>query len=345
MTESYDSKAETLEHMRTLAFILHGVIRELLHRIEIHDIGKLAPEEKDIFDEFTPKLKHSTYGSDEYKQFLKDMKSALDHHYATNRHHAEFNESHMEWRPIAGYEGHYEINNLGDVRSLDRVVDRPGRGDKVTKKGHLLKCNTTPKGYIRVQLTKDGKSKNWMVHRLVALTFLENPNNKPEVNHRDGIKGNNDARNLEWSSASENLQHAYDNEMRPCYVVHCPDLDITTIGVRKMADALQERGVTIEGSRIYNVMDEGGKVDGLTFEATPLTVHTRSRISWMNLVDLIEMMCDWYAATKRHGNGDLMKSVDINQERFGYGDELKQIFINTARYLQGETLEYKRDIR
>ena len=52
----------------------------------------------------------------------------------------------------------------------------------------------------------------------------------------------------------------------------------------------------------------------------------------MNLVDLIEMLCDWKAATMRHNDGDIMKSIEINQERFGYGDEIKQIMINTVKY-------------
>lgn len=159
---AYDSKADTLEHMRVVGTQVHRVINELLHRIEIHDVGKLGVNEKPIFDEMTPKLKASTYGSDEYKGFLKYMDKALQHHYATNRHHPEFFEQ--------------------------------------------------------------------------------------------GIKG-------------------------------------------------------------------------------------------MNLIDMLEMLCDWFAATKRHADGNLMKSVDLNQKRFGYSDELRQIFENTARWLLGEKLEYTRPVK
>lgn len=159
---AYDSKADTLEHIRTLTFMLNNVVREFLHRIEIHDVGKLGVNEKPIFDEMTPKLKASTYMSDEYKGFLKHMDTALQHHYATNRHHPEF------------------------------------------------------------------------------------------FDH--GIQG-------------------------------------------------------------------------------------------MNLIDLLEMLCDWFAATKRHANGDLMKSIDLNATRFGYGAELIAIFKNTARWLQGEKLDYVRPVK
>ncbi len=158
----YDSKADTLEHMRVLAFLMNNVVREFLHRIEIHDVGKLGVNEKPIFDEMTPKLKASTYMSEEYKGFLKHMDTALQHHYATNRHHPEFFEQ--------------------------------------------------------------------------------------------GIQG-------------------------------------------------------------------------------------------MNLIDLLEMLCDWFAATKRHANGDLLKSIDLNQKRFGYGPELRAIFENTARWLQGEKLDYVRPVK
>ena len=154
----YDSKADTLEHMKMVAFDMHRVICEIIHRIEIHDKGKLQPEEKSIFDEYTPRLKGVTFGSPEYRQFLNEMKPALDHHYATNRHHPEF--------------------------------------------------------------------------------------------FPDGIRG-------------------------------------------------------------------------------------------MNLLDMIEMICDWHASSKRHADGDPLKSIEINQKRFGYSDEMKQVFINTMRWVSGsETLKY-----
>jgi hypothetical protein len=123
-----------------------NVIKDLQQRQMEHDQSKLVSPEVEIFDEYTPKLKNSTYGSEEYKSFLAGMKPALEHHYAKNNHHPE----------------HYA----------------------------------------------------------------------------DGIKG-------------------------------------------------------------------------------------------MSLLDLIEMICDWKAATLRHNDGDIRKSIEINQKRFGYSDELKQIFLNT----------------
>lgn len=86
---NYDSSSDTLNHIKRIGNLLHKIIFELLNRIDNHDSSKLIPPEKEIFDEYTPKLKNSTYGSEEYKTFLKEMKKALDNHYALNHHHPE----------------------------------------------------------------------------------------------------------------------------------------------------------------------------------------------------------------------------------------------------------------
>ena len=85
----YDSIEDTLNHKHRVCELLSEVCDLLMERGENHDNTKLDDIEKNIFDEYTPKLKDSTYGSDEYKEFLSGMKVALDHHYANNRHHPE----------------------------------------------------------------------------------------------------------------------------------------------------------------------------------------------------------------------------------------------------------------
>jgi hypothetical protein len=144
----YSSKDDTLEHIANVEELIETIKDELCNRQYHHDESKLQSPEVEIFDEYTPKLKETTYGSDEYKQYLKEMSFALTHHYAVNRHHPE---------------------------------------------------------------------------------------------------------------------------------------------------------------------------------------HFNNNVSHMNLVDLIEMICDWKAATLRHTDGDILKSIEINQKRFGYSDELKQILINTIK--------------
>lgn len=149
---TYDSRPETYEHIGVVRSLLAEVVKELLDRAQGHDASKLVDPELDTFNEYTPKLRDSTFGSDEYKGFLKGMGTGLQHHYAENRHHPE----------------------------------------------HFA----------------------------------------------DGIQG-------------------------------------------------------------------------------------------MNLLDLVEMICDWKAATQRHADGDIRRSIDINQERFGYSDELKRILHNTVDALEG----------
>lgn len=151
MSDVYDSEKDTKEHIAMVKMIMDNIIHDLIQRSLTHDNSKLATPEKEIFDEYTPKLKTSTYGSEEYQLFLRGMKVALDHHYKNNRHHPQ----------------HFE----------------------------------------------------------------------------NGIGG-------------------------------------------------------------------------------------------MTLIDIVEMLCDWLAATKRHADGDIMRSIELNQNRFGYGDEFKQILINTANLLQ-----------
>ena len=148
-----DQRPKTQEHIDEVRKLLQTVMTKLLDRSMNHDQSKLESPEREIFDEFTPKLKDTTYGSDEYNGYLKEMKVALDHHYKQNRHHPE--------------------------------------------------------------------------------------------HHENGVKD-------------------------------------------------------------------------------------------MNLIDLIEMLCDWKAATMRHADGDIMKSIEHNQKRFGYSNELASIFKNTIRDLGWE---------
>lgn len=145
-----DSRVATYEHIQTVQRMMSVFINDLQHRQLVHDQSKLVSPELEIFNEFTPKLKDSTYGSEEYLGFLAAMKPALEHHYSANSHHPE----------------------------------------------HFT----------------------------------------------DGIRG-------------------------------------------------------------------------------------------MSLLDLVEMLADWKAATLRHNDGDIKRSIEVNQKRFGYSDELKQILLNTISIL------------
>jgi hypothetical protein len=112
------------------------------------------------------------------------------------------------WLPVVGYEGYYEISSLGNLRSVDRVVRYKANGTML-RKGRPMRLTTTKYGYIDVRLGKEGVEKAHLVHRLVAAAFLDNPESKPQVNHKNGVKGDNRLENLEWASKSENRLHSY----------------------------------------------------------------------------------------------------------------------------------------
>lgn len=171
----YDSRPDTYAHIAEVRTRLLAVAKDLIARADQHDASKLAPPELAVFDEYTPKLRDSTYGSDEYKAFLKGMGEGLEHHYRHNDHHPEH---FVDGDPVAIYSAGY------------------------------------------------------------------------------------------------------------------PD------------SAWQQGKVCTE----------------------------RSGIHAMNLVQMIEMLADWKAATLRHADGDLARSIEQNADRFGYGDEIKRLLIHTAGY-------------
>lgn len=194
--ERYDSKADTLEHIREVQSRVCLCVQNLLDRAIAHDQSKLGPEEKPYFDEVTPMLKGTTYGSEEYRSNLRRIRPAIDHHNSVNSHHPE----HFE---------EYVCPNCGER--------------------HSVKLGNLPEpGY-------------------------------PDADYRWCIK---------------------------CYE---------------------------------------GKYPGV-FETAMVK---RSGINGMSLLDLLEMVCDWKAATMRHADGNIVRSLEINQKRFDMTPQLAGIIRNT----------------
>lgn len=92
----YDSTVDTLKHIKRVQDLLSDAAMEILRRGKAHDLSKLGPNEKPLFDEETPKLKNIVYGSDEYQESLNRLKPALEHHYANNSHHPQFYENGID---------------------------------------------------------------------------------------------------------------------------------------------------------------------------------------------------------------------------------------------------------
>lgn len=149
------------------------------------------------------------------------------------------------WKDVVGYEGLYQVSNLGRVRSLD-THDRLGR----LRRGRVLKDSNNGTGYRMVNLKHDGKQRMRTVHRLVMETFVPN-NDDLEINHIDGDKSNNTLVNLEWCTRSENVTHAVKLGLHTDFgqrKVLCVELDLIFNTIKEA-----EEWVGVKGSRISNV--------------------------------------------------------------------------------------------
>lgn len=120
------------------------------------------------------------------------------------------------WKDIKGYEGLYQVSNLGNIKSMPRTIVTNNRFGKMTKytKSREIKPHLNKKtGYYQVHLSKNKKTKMFLLHRLVAETFIPNMDNKPQINHINANKTDNRIENLEWCTSSENIKHAFANNL------------------------------------------------------------------------------------------------------------------------------------
>lgn len=115
------------------------------------------------------------------------------------------------WKDVPSYEGYYQASNLGRIRSYDRIILRP-KGNYL-KKGRILKPQNGTNGYHVISLRKNKIGGTVSLHRIIASTFIPNPENKKCVNHINGNKKDNNINNLEWTTYSENIKHAFKNKL------------------------------------------------------------------------------------------------------------------------------------
>ena len=176
-----------------------------------------------------------------------------------------------EWRGIKDYKGLYQVSNTGKVKSLERTV-RCARGYKIVPE-KILEGYDNGNGYLYVKLCKEGKRKQYRINRLVAQAFLENPQNLPEVNHKDKIRTNNHVENLEWVTKSENTFHAYHNDLIKNHrKIKCVN---TGEVFNSVADACRWCGLSIWSRSIKELLD--GNENRKTAGRHPVT---KEKLTW-----------------------------------------------------------------
>lgn len=149
-----------------------------------------------------------------------------------------------EWKDILGYEGYYQVSNLGQIRS---IAHYQGKWGKVYKRRnpHILRQTPTKDGYLAVMLSYFGKDKRILVHRIVAQNWIPNPEQKPCINHKDENKMNNAANNLEWCTPKYNINYGHarlkmSRSMTNCSSVSKPIMAVHKSGKKQVFQSMNE---------------------------------------------------------------------------------------------------------
>ena len=170
------------------------------------------------------------------------------------------------WKDIPGYEGYYQVSNYGSFRSLNRIIKYKNNGLRIYP-GKILLTEPTKDNYRRIVLMKEGVKIRYMCHRLVALAFIPNPENKPNINHIDGNKSNNIVSNLEWCTPSENSLHAFKTGLSKKHYINstnirlkCLENNATYISIKQASKKLH-----IDYSYLQRCVHSNKKCKGFHF--------------------------------------------------------------------------------
>lgn len=154
------------------------------------------------------------------------------------------------WKDIPGYEGFYQASTLGRIRSVDRRVYSKS-GSRLAP-GTIRSPRIGSRGYMNIYLSRDGKKRIFTIHRIIATTFIENPNNLPIINHKNGNPSDNRVSNLEWCDLFYNYVHASEVLGRNC-------------GTRRV--------LCVESGEIYNSIHDAARKLGVTVTAVHRAIN------------------------------------------------------------------------
>lgn len=170
------------------------------------------------------------------------------------------------WKDIPGFEGEYQASNIGRIKSLKKSY-KTGKGYIRTVPDKLMICHKlTAKGYLRVSI----KKRQYFIHRLIALTFIDNSLNKEQINHINGIKTDNRIENLEWVTNQENRNHAVNNNLI-AFDIKLPQTKLTREEVIKIKQLYTDKGIS------QSIL---AKAFGVCQQTISKIVNNRSRIKF-----------------------------------------------------------------
>lgn len=217
------------------------------------------------------------------------------------------------WKDIPNYEGFYEVSNLGRVYRLPYVTSEKG----LKREGKIVNVYNNHKGYYQISLFKEGKRISTFVHRLVGMAFIPNPENKPQINHKNGIKTDNRVENLEWVTSSENQKHAVDTGLKP-----------RLFGEKNPRATLTNKQVD-EIKLLYNSGKKAKEIAELLKLSLEKVRSITSKSNWNHTELTIEKRDDRLSWTKEHSKNSLLskfkngKSVVVVAQYDEIGNQLR----------------------
>ena len=177
-----------------------------------------------------------------------------------------------KWADIEGYEGLYQVSNTGKIKSLGRMRSNHSKKQWVEEK--IKKPRKDPQGYHMTDLYKENKAETVRIHRIVALAFIPNPENKPTVNHIDGNRDNNTVKNLEWATFAEQNTHFYEKGLKSVENIK------KTIKAMNKANSVSVECIT--DNKVFESQSEAARYYGIDPSSISMVINGKRKSAGKN---------------------------------------------------------------